>query len=273
MAPGWTISYVRTGNVTPITSLEVDQGRLTPSGVPQDADDPGNFRPRSFAPAAVAAGAFASFLTADGISVAGPVAEGAAPAGAAAVAAVTSPPLSAIVGWMLRESNNVIAEDLARQVALHTGGAASFSGAAAAVTSVLRGLGIAGGVSLVDGSGLSPDDRVTPAALTRLVAVASGPAHAGLRPAVTGMPVAGFSGTLAPGQSVFGRFTGPALGTVRAKTGNLDTVATMAGLAYDKQGRVLAFAFMADQVPPGRLTQAAADIDAMATVLARCGCR
>ena len=29
--PGWTPSYISTGNVTPITSLEVDQGRLTPS--------------------------------------------------------------------------------------------------------------------------------------------------------------------------------------------------------------------------------------------------
>jgi D-alanyl-D-alanine carboxypeptidase/D-alanyl-D-alanine-endopeptidase (penicillin-binding protein 4) len=173
---------------------------------------------------------------------------------------------------MLRESNNVIAEDLARQVALHAGAAASFSGAAAAVTRVLRGLDVSG-ILLVDGSGLSPDDRVTPSALTSLVAVAAGAGHAQLRPAVTGMPVAGFSGTLAPDQSVFGHFTGPALGAVRAKTGNLDTVAAMAGLAYDRQGQVLAFAFMADQVPPGSLTQAAAEIDAMATLLAGCGCR
>jgi serine-type D-Ala-D-Ala carboxypeptidase/endopeptidase (penicillin-binding protein 4) len=272
LAPGWPTGYVSTGNVTPITSLEVDQGRLTPSGRPEDADNPGNFRPRSFDPAAVAAMAFGSFLKADGIIVTGPVAPGTAPAGAATIAAVTSPPLSAVVGWMLRESNNVIAEDLARQVALHAGAAASFSGAAAAVTRVLRGLDVSG-IRLVDGSGLSPDDRFTPSALTSLVAVAAGAGHAQLRPAVTGMPVAGFSGTLAPDQSVFGHFTGPALGAVRAKTGNLDTVATMAGLAYDRQGQVLAFAFMADQVPPGSLTQAAAEIDAMATLLAGCGCR
>jgi len=273
MAPGWTNDYIATGNVTPITSLEVDQGRLTASGTSEDADDPANFRPRSADPTAVAAEAFASFLRADGISLSGPPARGSAPPDAATIAAVSSPPLSAIVGWMLRESNNVIAEDLARQVALHTGAAASFSGAAAAVSHVLRGLGIPSGIDLVDGSGLSPGDRITPAALTSLVAVASGAGQARLRPAVTGMPVAGFSGTLAPAQSVFGRFTGPALGAVRAKTGNLDTVATMAGLAYDRQGQVLAFAFMADRVPPGGLAAAAAQIDAMATVLANCGCR
>jgi D-alanyl-D-alanine carboxypeptidase/D-alanyl-D-alanine-endopeptidase (penicillin-binding protein 4) len=282
LAPGWTTGYITSGNVTPITSLEVDQGRLTASGAPEDADDPDNYRPRSFTPAADAAGAFASFLTADGISVTGPVTEGTAPeragaagagaAGAATIAAVESPPLSDMVGWMLRESNNVIAEDLARQVALHTGAAASFSGAATAVSSVLASLGISG-VHLVDGSGLSPDDRLTPAALTSLVAVASEAAHPRLRSAITGMPVAGFSGTLAPGQSVFGHFRAPALGMVQAKTGNLDTVAALAGLAYDQQGQVLAFAFMADQVSPASLPQAAADIDAMATALAGCGCR
>src|SRR5215472_14468354 len=67
MAPGWTTGYISTGNVTPITSLEVDQGRLTPAGTPQDADDPGNFRPRSVTPATDAAAAFAGFLRRDGI--------------------------------------------------------------------------------------------------------------------------------------------------------------------------------------------------------------
>ena len=50
LAPGWTTSYITTGNVTPITSLEVDQGQLTASGKPEDADNPVNFRPRSFTP-------------------------------------------------------------------------------------------------------------------------------------------------------------------------------------------------------------------------------
>ncbi len=46
LAPGWPTAYITTGNVTAITSLEVDQGRLTRGGAPQDADDPGNLRPR-----------------------------------------------------------------------------------------------------------------------------------------------------------------------------------------------------------------------------------
>ena len=88
------------------------------------------------------------------------------------------------------------------------------------------------------------------------------------------MPVAGFSGTLAPGQSVFGSFGPQALGMVRAKTGNLTKVASLAGIATDASGQVLAFAFMADQIPKGsQLPGAAAAIDAMATALAGCGCR
>ena len=273
-APGWTPSYITTGNVTPITALEVDQGRLTPSGAPQDADDPGNFRPRSDTPAAQAAGAFARLLRRAGIHVAGQAAAGRQPQHATQVAAVRSPPLASIVGWMLRESNNVIAEDLARQIALHARKPASFSGGAAAVTAILGRLGVRHGIHLVDGSGLSPLDQVTPGALAAVVRLAAVSGPGALRAAVTGMPVAGFSGTLAPGQSVFGSFGPQALGMVRAKTGNLTKVATLAGIAADASGQVLAFAFMADQVPKGsQLPGAAATIDAMATALAGCGCR
>jgi D-alanyl-D-alanine carboxypeptidase/D-alanyl-D-alanine-endopeptidase (penicillin-binding protein 4) len=272
MAPGWTTSYVTTGNVTPITALEVDQGRLTRSGKPEDADNPGNFRPRSFTPAADAAASFASFLRARGIRVHGRVTTATVPAGAATIARVRSPALSAVVGWMLRESNNVIAEDLARQVALRTGRPASFAGAAAAVTAAAARLGIRRGIHLVDGSGLSPRDRITPLALAGLVQLAGG-RQAALRAAITGMPVAGFSGTLAPGQSVFGHFGPAALGTVRAKTGNLTRVVSLTGIVSDTDGRLLAFAFMADRLPRGQLVHAAAVIDAMATALAGCGCR
>jgi len=274
LAPGWTPGYISTGNVTPITALEVDQGRLTRSGAPQDADDPDNFRPRSAAPASEAANAFAGLLRRDGIHVTGRPAARRAPRHGVPVAAVRSPALAEIVAWMLRESNNVLAEDLARQVALHAGRPASFSGGAAAVTAELARLGVRNGVHLVDGSGLSPLDLLTPAALAAVVRLAAAGRPATLRAAITGMPVAGFSGTLAPGQSVFGGFGPPALGMVQAKTGNLSRVASLSGLTTDASGHVLAFAFMADRIARGsQLAGAAGTIDAMATALARCGCR
>jgi serine-type D-Ala-D-Ala carboxypeptidase/endopeptidase (penicillin-binding protein 4) len=271
MAPGWPKSYVTTGNVTPISSLEVDQGRLTASGAPQDADSPGNTSPRTFFPASEAANAFAGFLAADGIKVTSGPSARTAPAGAATLGRVYSPPLAQIVQQMLEESNNVIAENLARHVAIATGQSASFGGGAAAEMSVLRSLGVTG-VHLVDGSGLSPRDRFTPAALVAVIGRASAPGQSRLRAAITGLPVAGFSGTLAPGGSVFAEAGRAALGLVRAKTGNLNTVAALAGIAYAKNGQLLSFAVMADKLKMGALNQAGVQIARVATALARCGC-
>jgi D-alanyl-D-alanine carboxypeptidase/D-alanyl-D-alanine-endopeptidase (penicillin-binding protein 4) len=79
---------------------------------------------------------------------------------------------------------------------------------------------------------------------------------------------------LSAGQSVFSGIGGAALGSVRAKTGNLGTVTALAGLVSDKNGVTLVFAFMADQIPSaGALTEAATAIDQAAAVLAGCGCR
>jgi D-alanyl-D-alanine carboxypeptidase/D-alanyl-D-alanine-endopeptidase (penicillin-binding protein 4) len=272
MAPGWPGSYVTTGNVTPISSLEVDQGRLTASGAPQEADDPQNSLPRTFAPAVEAAQAFAGFLAADGIRVTGTPLPAITTANARTLAHVQSPPLAEMVQQMLLESNNVFAENLARQVAIATRKPASFSGAAAAETAVLRTLGVTG-VRLVDGSGLSPRDRITPTALVKLVGLASSPGQPGLRTAITGLPVAGFSGTLAPGGSVFASAGRAALGVVRAKTGNLNTVAALAGIAYARDGQLLSFAVMADKLKRGGLDGAGAQLARVATVLAGCGCR
>jgi serine-type D-Ala-D-Ala carboxypeptidase/endopeptidase (penicillin-binding protein 4) len=272
LAPSWPGGYISEGDVTPIVPLEVDQGRLTAAGTPEDSDDPYNNKPRATDPAGMAAASFAALLTADGVRVTGsPVAQ-AAPAAARVIASVVSPPLSALVEQMLEESNNVIAENLARHVALALGEPASFTGAAAAVIRELSQLGVTGGIRLVDGSGLSPEDLITPDALVRMLELAV--ARPGLRALLAGLPVAGFSGTLSAGQSVFSGIGGAALGSVRAKTGNLGTVAALAGLVYDKSGRVLVFAFMADQVPSaGVLPDAAQAIDTAASALAGCGCR
>jgi D-alanyl-D-alanine carboxypeptidase/D-alanyl-D-alanine-endopeptidase (penicillin-binding protein 4) len=117
MAQGWTDSLVSTGNVTPIVALEADQGRLTPGGALEDSDDAVNFRPRTTDPAGLTVAAFAVLLARDGIKVNGAPAETAVPASAPELASVSSPPLAAVADQMLRESNNVISENLARHVA------------------------------------------------------------------------------------------------------------------------------------------------------------
>jgi len=275
MAQGWTDALISTGNVTPIVALEADQGRLTLGGALEDNDDPLNFRARTTDPVGLTVAAFSALLAHDGITVTGAPAETAAPNSAPLLASVSSPPLVEIAEQMLQESNNVIAENLARHVAIALGLPATFSGAAAAVATELRRLGITTPISLVDGSGLSPQDGIAPETLVRVLKLAENTPR--LRGAITGLPVAGFSGTLSAGGSVFGGIGGSsggaARGVVRAKTGNLATVATLAGLVYDHSGDLLLFAIMAPQVPSANLLQQAANaIDAAAAGLAACGC-
>src|SRR5260370_29124377 len=128
-----------------------------------------NTAPLPPASAMEAADAFASFLAAQGIGVEAPPRPERAAPGAAALAQVQSPPLGDLVEWMLIESNNDIAEALARQVAIATGRPASFGGGAAAVRAVPPRLGAAAGIHTVDGSGLSPPDPITPAPLAPLI--------------------------------------------------------------------------------------------------------
>ena len=274
MAQGWTDSLI-SGNVAPIVALEADQGRLTPRGAPEDYDDQVNYRARATDPVGMAVAAFAALLAHDGITVTGPAAETAAPASAPVLARVSSPSVVAMAEQMLQESNNVIAENLARHVAIALGMPATFSGAADADVAELRRLGITTPISLVDGSGLSPQDAIAPQTLIRVLSLAASTPR--LRGAVTGLPVAGFTGTLSAGNSAFGGIAGIAGGTargvVRAKTGNLATVASLAGLVYDRSGDLLLFAIMAPRVPSAdQLPEAADAIDAAAAGLAACGC-
>ncbi|MEU9867774.1 D-alanyl-D-alanine carboxypeptidase/D-alanyl-D-alanine-endopeptidase [Actinomadura sp. NPDC048021] len=258
-AAGWKPNYLPDGEVAPVSALTVDEGRVAPS-------DPSS-KTRVSDPPSAAAREFARLLSKNGVSArAGrsTVAE----KGAAQLGAVQSPPLSALVEHLLTDSDNDVAEAVARQVAINLGRPATFADAAQTVRQVLAGLGVAEGVSVNDGSGLSPLNRISPIALARIVSLAAGGDHPKLRPVITGLPIAGFSGTLSPPRYTVTASQGGA-GMVRAKTGTLAGVSTLAGLAYDADGRLLAFAFMAGDgkgpVDPGKLDQ-------LAAAVATCGC-
>lgn len=258
-SPAWAAEDIPSDYAAPITAVMVDGGRSGPA-------DP----IRSVTPDLDAGRALAAALGRPTVAIT----RGVAPAGARTLASVHSAPLSVLVGQMLQQSDNVIAECLARQVALATHAPASFSGAAAAVRSVLSGLGVDPGAGMRDGSGLAAADRVsvqTLAGVLRLIVAGTRPA---LRDIVAALPVAGWSGTLA------GRYrtaaTGEfAAGVVRAKTGTLTGVSALAGLVRDSDGRLLVFAFIADRVPAGTAATAAAEtaLDGAAAALAACGCR
>jgi serine-type D-Ala-D-Ala carboxypeptidase/endopeptidase (penicillin-binding protein 4) len=255
LAPGWDPVDIAGGYVAPITAVMLDGGRQA-SGI----------RARSAEPDLAAGRALAAALGAP----TAPVVRGRAPAGARLLAQVESQPLARLVEQMLLASDNVLADLLARQVAIAEGRPASFAGAAAASRAVLDRLGLpAGGDRLVDGSGLSLADRVTPALLVALLRAAAGPDRPELRALLSGLPVSGYDGTLDD------RFRGPAApaaGQVRAKTGTLTGVSSLAGLVRTRGGRLLAFAVVADRVAPAGTLGAEAALDSAAAALARCGC-
>ncbi|MEA5153860.1 D-alanyl-D-alanine carboxypeptidase/D-alanyl-D-alanine-endopeptidase [Raineyella sp.] len=228
--PDWPAAYA--DQVTPVTALMTNEGRL--SGV-----SPG---PRTRTPSADAAQAFAGALSARGITVTGTTAlDGALPAGAEELGRVESMPLSTIVETLLTSSDNDAAEAIGHQVGIAAGAGGSFAGGASAVEQVLRRRGLWDeGAVLRDGSGLSRDNRVTPQMLARAVSLAT--TDAAFRPLLTGLPVAGATGTLTS------RFARPGAeagrGEVRAKTGTLSGTSALAGYAVTVSGGVVTYAFV-----------------------------
>ncbi len=260
-APGWKPTYVSEGSVAPVSALMVDGGRR-----------PGRTTgPRTPTPDLAAGRRLVDLLQVRGIGVTGPVRRGAATAGATKLASVQSPPLPALVERMLLTSDNDIAEALLRRAATARGQPASFAGGAQVALATLTAEGIpTTAVVLRDGSGLSRANRLTTDTLAAVVRAAAADERPHLRPLLSGLPVAGFSGTLASRYRTAP--TRDAAGRVRAKTGSLDNVTTLAGTVLTRSGQLLAFSVSADRVPTATVTPAARALDVAVAMLARCGC-
>lgn len=262
MADGWDAGDVAGGNIAPIGPLMLDGGRIDPTQ--QDGA-------REQDPATAAGVAFAKLL---GLP-ASAVSEGTASASATELGSVASAPVADLVEQLLQASDNVLAEIMARETAISRGVTPTFAGGVSATFAALDQAGIdTTGTTMVDGSGLSTRDRVTPQLLASLLAAAAAPAQGPddvvfLRPILAGLPVAGGAGTLedrfAPGQnSAAGR------GVIRAKTGTLTAANSLAGVVTDRDDRLLVFAFISNGVVPSRIRPA---LDDLAAQLSGCGCR
>lgn len=259
VSPDWPASYVGSGVVSPVSALSVDAGRVTPTSDAREGD-----------PALATGRELARLLTRRGVTVRGEVTRAPAPAGATELAAVESPTVADLVELMLANSDNDLAESLLRLVAVADQRPGTFVDGRAVVSEVLGELGLdTGTTTLLDGSGLARGSAVAPETLVRLLAAAADGSRPQLWHLTTGMPVAGFTGTLAgrflPGAGATGSAGGAAAGEVRAKTGTLTGVSTLAGLAAVGE-RPVAFVVMSDQVPGDTLAARAALDEFAATV-------
>ncbi|MDP2775490.1 MAG: D-alanyl-D-alanine carboxypeptidase/D-alanyl-D-alanine-endopeptidase, partial [Nocardioides sp.] len=250
-SPQWEPDYVPDGVVSPITALWVDQGR-SPTGFGRVAD-----------PALTAATTFAAALAAAGIKVIGTPTPGTAPATAEEVASVSSAPLAEIVERILQVSDNEGSEALLRHVGLAAGGEASFAGGRRGVVRTLEAVGVdLTGSTLYDGSGLSRRSSLTPRALLDVLRLAA--TRPDLGSVLTGLPVAGFTGSLS---LRFDDAPPEGRGRVRAKTGTLTGVSSLAGVATDLDGNPMLFVLMSDRVAVADTLDARDALDAAAAAL------
>lgn len=256
--PKWRADYVPDDIVTPITALWVDRG-ASPTGYGKTDD-----------PSLTAAATFAGALAQAGVKVVGEPTRGVAIPGATELASVQSAPVSQLVERLLDVSDNETAEVLAHHVGLAVSGDGSFVGGAAGVLSTLQSLGVETGNDVVyDGSGLARFNRLSPATMLQVLQVASSAEQPALRTLITGLPVAGFTGSLA---DRFASADAVALGDVRAKTGTLSGVSSLAGLVTGRDGTQMVFVLAVDKTGQAREVDVEAALDNLAADLAGCRC-
>ncbi|MHB2007050.1 MAG: D-alanyl-D-alanine carboxypeptidase/D-alanyl-D-alanine endopeptidase [Acidobacteriaceae bacterium] len=157
----------------------------------------------------------------------------AVPAGAVVLASRASVPLLQDITVTNKVSQNLHAEIWLRLLGQHFGADGSIVEGARVVRAQMLRAGVQPqDFFFYDGSGLSPDDRIAPRALTTLLRyVAEQPWGAEFRAT---LPIGGVDGTLSD------RFTrGPLRGRVFAKTGTLDEVNALSGYVTAKNGRTL----------------------------------
>ncbi|MBB4907206.1 D-alanyl-D-alanine carboxypeptidase/D-alanyl-D-alanine endopeptidase [Actinophytocola algeriensis] len=262
LAPSWLPADIGAGYIAPIVPAMLDGDR--------QGDPTENYVARTTDPGATLVDEFADRI---GASPAGSIEKKAA-ADAKVLGEIRSAPVTQLVDNMLNRSENTLADVLAREVAVKAGEEPNFDGASKAMLDILRENGfVVDGVTLRDGSGMSEENKMTARLLAEVLAVAASPdgkdpRTAKLRPLLGGLPVAGGSGTLADryteGESAAGK------GWVRAKTGSLTGINSLAGIVLDKDNRPLVFAFLTSGTVS---TSARPALDNVTAALRGCGCQ
>lgn len=251
--PAWRRTYLG-GEVGGITALSVDHGGSQAYGYSRD-------------PSKQAAEQFKKALAKRGIKVNGKPARGAK--SGAQLAVRQGDTLREIVEYTLQHSDNQLAEILARHVGLASG-APTFEGSAAAVADTLKDLGIdTTGLVLRDGSGLSRQNRIPPTLLVSTLQTAASSSRPELAPALTGLPVAGWVGSLS---RRFNFDAEPGRGRVRAKTGTLTSVSGLSGIVVDTRGTPFVVVLMADGFKPEKTLDVRDALDDAMTAVATCRC-
>ncbi len=177
-----------------------------------------------------------------------------------------SAPLADVIRLVNKHSDNYVAESVLKTLGAETKGTpgpATWADGLAAMRAQLAKLGLSpGSYRSGNGSGLFGSTEVSAKQLLVLLAAAHRDYRIG-PDLVASLPVGGQDGTLAR------RWVGrPAMGRVRAKTGTLDKVSTLAGYLAVDGGRLIAFAILVNDIPAGQKGAVRAMADEMVEALA-----
>ncbi|WP_265443264.1 D-alanyl-D-alanine carboxypeptidase/D-alanyl-D-alanine endopeptidase [Flexivirga meconopsidis] len=257
-AKHWDPDVVAAGYTARIAQLGLSTERATDSATPTPADPVGSTQQ-----------AFVKALAAQGIT-AKKGSGSAAPKGAQELGKVESAPLVDVLGDALQASDNAMIESLARQAAFTKGVGGSTDEVTKFVENTLKqgGFNIAG-VKLADTSGLSDGTTIPPRVLADVLLSGTTGKNKAYAEVISRLGVGGLSGTLH--NRFEAKTNSAAAGLVRAKTGSLLGVSSLAGTVVTKDGRVLVFAVISNgpQAAPYSTRDAVDDIVAD---LASCGC-
>jgi len=250
----WSNSDRTNGYQSRVTALQVDGDRADPTvKVSARGNDPVKRAGEAFANAiAAASGQPVATLTVG------------TNASTTKLGEVQSQPVSTLVNQMLLTSDGTLAESLARVVSVKAGLGGSASSLQQAIGGAIQPLGMdVTTLTIVDGSGLSAKNAISPDFMARFMIAAKSGAN-DLQYVYNSLPIAGETGGL---QNRFA--SSEAKGKVTAKPGHITSATTLAGVIEAKDGTTLGFAFygIGDGIPDS----AVGAVDALTTAVYECG--
>jgi D-alanyl-D-alanine carboxypeptidase/D-alanyl-D-alanine-endopeptidase (penicillin-binding protein 4) len=238
--------YRLTSEVGPLSALSLNHGRTGKSAPYYQAS-----------PARFAAQAFEKALEHEGVTITGSARAGLTPEGMTPLSEWASPPVSAIVRLMNQPSDNYMAETLIKGLGAQFGEGGTTSAGGAVIREAVGAFGIT--PKVVDGSGLSREDRTTPRQVVQLLK--------GMEESEAGVAFDESLAVIGRNGTVYNRMRGTAAqDRCHAKTGTLRDVSALAGYCTTTGGERVAFAFLMNRVYP---SSARALQDRMTVALAR----
>jgi D-alanyl-D-alanine carboxypeptidase/D-alanyl-D-alanine-endopeptidase (penicillin-binding protein 4) len=240
------VNRARTGTAGSAESIVVqrqlaaDSERVVVSGSVPAGSEPLEFWRSVARPARYAGAVLRMQLEANGIAVGGGVRLAAAPDTATGLYTFEGKPAGEVIRLFLKNSNNFIGEVLVKSLGVRASADASPGSWETGIPALLRQLEQVGletdGLRLVDGSGLSTENRVSARTLVSALRLAEASFAVGPE-FISALPIAATDGTLE-------RRAEASMGQVRAKTGLLTGVTGLSGFAEAAGGERFVFSVL-----------------------------